>query len=228
MASSSTPSLSDRMAMANAKAREARLASESKRTFGEKQEAAVTSFASPLIAAEEEPSKRLRSESSPADDPSPTVASGSGLVPVLATSEPSSSSSEDGFIFKPTDDLIDKMLDGRNLQGRYTTVLALVELLGAADYPPQDPPSKIVCILFFMQLRGVGTVGWSATDKKFFVDGYTPSKLNPATPWAATLVPGDPPPESGSDKPVDAVPGKASSDDLNVSGGASSSAPALS
>ena len=231
MASSSKPTILDRMAMANAKAQAAVLACakrEMEEVELEETQEAATSFDSPAALVGGEPSKRTRKNPSPADDSGAGVIPGASLVPVLAASGPSSSSSADGFIFKPGDDLVDNIMDGRLLQGRPAAILSLVELLGAANWPPQDPPNKHACVCFLMQLRGVGTVDWSAADKKYVVSGFTASTLNLATPWAAPPVSVETPSGSESDKPGDAGTEDAVPDDLKGNGGASSSVPALS
>ena len=79
-----------------------------------------------------------------------------------------------------------------------------------------------------MQLRGVGTVDWSAADKKYVVSGFTASTLNLAAPWAAPPVSVETPSGSESDKPGDAGTEDADLNDLKGNGGASSSVPALS
>ena len=217
--SSSTPNVLERMKIAKAKAMEARLASEQKQASG-RQEAAV-SFRSPPVSGDDASKRQKTSQSSGGSDgASPvevvtTSANASGSA--VAASLSSSSVSEADFIFKPADDLVVKLMDSRTKQGNHSAILVLLEQLGAADWPLNDPPDKNLCVAYLLQLRGVAQVSWSDSEKKFSVSAYSPSELNPATPWLQPEVEAEPEVD-----PADSEP-----EDLNASGGASSNTPAL-
>ena len=224
----STPSIEERLAAARAVASAAKLAAQ-RRANGGQHENGASSFASPFVDGGEAATKRLRS----ADQPEPSTASGSSggtgatAAPVAAPFA-SHSSSVDGFLFKHSDDLVAKFMDGRTKHGNHAAILALLESLGAAGWPQNDQPDRNLCIAYLLQLRGVGKVSWSDSEKKFSVTDYTPSLLNSLPSWAAPEAPPGVAPESGVAKSGDAGSGDAESGDLNGSGGASSTPPALS
>lgn len=128
------------------------------------------------------------------------------------------SEDKDGLIFKLTDDLTIKLMSGTTKQGK--KIHALLGLMGAADWPEGALPERNLCVCYLTLLRGVATVGWSEVDKKFTLDGYVPSVLNPPTPWSSS-VDGEVGAAAGSEADADAGGGG----DLKAGGGAPSTAP---
>lgn len=154
--SSGTPDVFERMRIAKAKALEAKIASQERQLSG-RQEAAV-SFRSPAVSGDEVSKRQKTSHSSGGSDgASPaevvtasTTTSGSAVVAALS----SYSASEAEFIFKPSHDLVIKLMDSRTKQGNHAAILALLEQLGAADWHPNDQPDKNLCVA----LRGRGAL----------------------------------------------------------------------
>ena len=130
------------------------------------------------------------------------------------------STEPDGLIFKLTDDLTIKLMSGTTKQGNINAIRSLLELLGAADWPEEDPPQRALCVHHLTLLRGIATVRWSEADKRFTLDGYTPSALNPSTPWSSSA-------EVGAEVPAGADADAGDTDGLKADGGATSPAPEL-
>ena len=224
---SRTPSDKERLAEAKAVASATKLAAQ-RRASGGQHEDGAPSFASPFLDGGEAATKRLRRADTPELSADTGVPGGTGASAAVAAPISSSSSSVDDFIFKHSDDLVAKLMDGRNVQGKLPAILQLLELLEHAGWPKGQQPDRNLCLAYLLQLRGVATVSWSDSDKKFSVSDYIPSALNEEPSWAAPGAPLEVASESGDAKADDAKSGDAASGDLNDGGGASSSTPALS
>ena len=201
--SNHTPSVQERFQAAKARAAEAVAASEKRRRLGEEEDAAR--FASPPVVAGAQPA--------PADGASEDGgATAAAAVPAVTPAVTSCcSKAVDGFILDLDDELTQKMLDGKTKQGNVDALRSLLKLLGAGDWPlekPEELPDRANCLAYILRFRGAATVTWSEESKSFTVDGLIPSPLNEPTRWST----------SGN-----AV--AAPSGDLNVSGGATSTAP---
>ena len=218
--SNHTPSVQERFQAAKARAAEAVAASEKRRRLGEEEDAAR--FASPPVGAGAQPAPAdgasedggaTAAASVNSSVNSPPVETAPGLAAPAVTPAVTSCCSKavDGFILDLDDELTQKMLDGKTKQGNVDALRSLLKLLGAGDWPlekPEELPDRANCLAYILRFRGAATVTWSEESKSFTVDGLIPSPLNEPTRWST----------SGN-----AV--AAPSGDLNVSGGATSTAP---
>ena len=94
---------------------------------------------------------------------------------------------KDDLIFKLTDELPLKIMDGTTKQGKWASIYALLVAMNLADWPEDaSPPSRTVCVHYLFQLRGFARLIWWDKEKKFTVAEFAPSKLNPPTPWSVT------------------------------------------
>ena len=192
------------------------------------QDGAANSFASPgpvpgsasgsSGAAPEQPTPAGEKEGPPVEEGSgspsqlqaevaavrpPQGESSSGTLPIHSV--------KDDLIFKLTDELPLKIMDGTTKQGRWASVRSLLVGMDLADWPEDSsPPLRTLCVHYLFQLRGSAHLVWLDKEKKFTVTEFAPSRLNPPTPWSVTYVGNVSPPTP--EYVDDAVPSNESGD----------------